>query len=270
MTPRSRSRPFLLSALALIALFAATYLVFERTYLGELIDERAFTGAVIRHTLLFRLAGILLGILPVLAVAAGVLTVAIVGVATRRFKQLVVAVAVAGIAFGLAEVLKHVLLTRAETGATISTTNTFPSGHTTTAAACAFAVFVVATPRYRRLAALIGATVTFLVGLATLVQQWHRPSDVIAGLVLVAACGCVGGAVLSWWRVPAATGPARPLTALWWVGGAAGLASLASFVMLGMSSGAHLQIAFLGGSSAILATAALLTAAGNRVFRHLS
>jgi membrane-associated phospholipid phosphatase len=257
------------SALALIAAFFATYLLFERTYFGQLVEERAFSGAAIHHSILFRAAGLLLGTLPVIAVGGSAVIVGTVALVTRRYAHLVVAVIVGGVAFAFAEVAKHLLLTRAETAATGALTNTFPSGHTTTAAAAAFAVFVVATPRFRLLAGVLGGAVATLVGLATLVQQWHRPSDIVGALLLVAACGCLGGAALSR-RARHPEESARSVTPLWWLGAVSAAVSLAAFLTLWAAPGAHLQIAFVGGSTAILATAALLTAGGVRIFGRIA
>lgn len=71
----------------------------------------------------------------------------------------------------------------------------FPSGHTTVAAALSLAAVQAAPPRWRR--HLVGPATawTVLVATATITLGWHRPSDVVAGLVVASAWArWVGGA----------------------------------------------------------------------------
>jgi len=63
----------------------------------------------------------------------------------------------------------------------------FPSGHTTAAAALAAALLLVVPPRLRPLAAGAGAAFTAAVGIAVVVIQWHYPSDVVGGILVVSS-----------------------------------------------------------------------------------
>lgn len=75
--------------------------------------------------------------------------------------------------------------------------NTLPSGHTTAAASVAAAVLLVVSPRIRPWAAVLGAGYAGATGVSTLIGQWHRPSDVVAGLLVVLLWGALGCAVLA-------------------------------------------------------------------------
>ena len=172
-----------------------------------------------------------------------------------------------------AELAKHVFLVRAETGATDLLDNSFPSGHATVAAAAAFAVFLVSPPRWRPLAAVCGGAVAVLTGVLLVIDQWHRPSDVVAAFMLVAACGCLGGIALLLWSVPRADPPARTMPALWWIAGASAVVSAVAFVIIFITvenHGSHLQIAYAGGGTGILAIGSAFAAAGNTLFRRIS
>ncbi|MBS1898183.1 MULTISPECIES: phosphatase PAP2 family protein [unclassified Microbacterium] len=273
MAARRGVAPFALAAVLLAVAFVATYLFFVRTYVGQIVDERAFVGASGQHDAVYRVAGLVLGNVPTVAVGGGILVTLIIGIVTRRFRHLTVALGVGAVAVAAAELAKHVFLERAATGATDLLDNSFPSGHATVAAAAAFAVFVVSPPRWRPLAAALGGAFAVLTGIGLVIQQWHRPSDVVAAFMLVAACGCLGGIALLLWRVPEAVPPARSLRALWWVSGASAVASAIAFVVIFVTvenHGSHLQIAYAGGSTAILAVGSAFAAAGNSLFRRIS
>src|SRR5699024_10064158 len=85
------------------------------------------------------------------------------------------------------QVIKQVLVTRDVLGPGIDVTpNSFPSGHTTLAA-CAMIALVLAGGRARVVLAPLGTAWTTAVGIGTLVVGWHRPSDVIGAIAVVAA-----------------------------------------------------------------------------------
>ncbi|NTW41804.1 MAG: phosphatase PAP2 family protein, partial [Cellulomonadaceae bacterium] len=83
------------------------------------------------------------------------------------------------------QVLKHVVLSRPDLALDDSLRNTLPSGHTTAAASVAAALVLVVPRRVRPAAALVGAAYTVATGISTLVGGWHRPSDVVAAVLVV-------------------------------------------------------------------------------------
>ncbi len=78
--------------------------------------------------------------------------------------------------------------------------NSLPSGHATVTASVAVALVLVLPAAVRGIAALAGAGVTTVVGVATVSADWHRPSDVVAALLVVGAWAAVAGAALALWR----------------------------------------------------------------------
>jgi membrane-associated phospholipid phosphatase len=62
----------------------------------------------------------------------------------------------------------------------------WPSGHSTAAAALVLCAVLVAPVRLRPAVAVLGAAFAVAVGCALLIQAWHMPSDVLAGYLMAA------------------------------------------------------------------------------------
>ncbi|MEJ2860896.1 phosphatase PAP2 family protein [Actinomycetospora flava] len=69
--------------------------------------------------------------------------------------------------------------------------NSLPSGHVTLVASLGLALVLVVPRALRPLAGLVAVAVTGIAGVATMVAGWHRPSDVLAAVGVVAATGGV-------------------------------------------------------------------------------
>ena len=67
--------------------------------------------------------------------------------------------------------------------------NTFPSGHTTSAASIAIAYAFVVPARLRELTQALSVAIALAVGCSVVVIGWHRPSDVLGGLLIAAGWG---------------------------------------------------------------------------------
>ena len=269
-----RAAPFLWGALGSAAAFVLVYLVFVRSYVGQLIDERAFAGADAWKGVSLDFAHAFLNALPALCVAlACVAALAIVSV-RHNWRVFVVVVIAAALANGSTQLLKYTILSRPAKGVDVGLSNSLPSGHTTVAASAALVVFLLASPRFRPFAAVIGAVFSIAAGASTLVEQWHRPSDVIAGLLVVAFWACAAGATLSWMRACTTEKPSR--TRLWPLALIAAVCAAGSAIALAVTyfsvqSGiTHLFIAYVGGVAAIAALGLGLAALGNRLFRALA
>lgn len=202
MRPLSRAASLSLLALVWLVVFFGLYVFFVHTSAGRGLDNRIFQAVPRHQSTWFRLSGGLLGNEALLAVGGGGLAL-IVGLRRRRFRHLAVGLATAALSVALAELLKHVLLSRPSAGAAAAVANSFPSGHAVVAPAVAVAIWLVSSARWRRTVVVAGTVVSSLVGLITVVQQWHRPSDVVSAYVLVAACACIDGAILARWPEPA-------------------------------------------------------------------
>ena len=88
-------------------------------------------------------------------------------------------------------------------------TNTLPSGHTTVAAAGLVGLMLVVPPWLRSITTALGVVGVSAYGFATLVNHWHRPSDVAAAVLVAAGWGCLAVAAV---RVAERREPLRDVT----------------------------------------------------------
>lgn len=117
----------------------------------------------------------------VLAVTA---VVALVATLRRRF-ALAVRIAIVIVGANLTtQLFKTVLLTRPYRGIGYDLANSFPSGHATVVASVVFALIAVTSQRWRSWAALGWSLVGSLILLEVIASGWHRPSDVVAAILI--------------------------------------------------------------------------------------
>ena len=274
MRATPRTWQFLATAAALVVLLAASYLFFVQGYMGQLIDEQARSGAELGSA--SGAASALLDAVPLLS--AGMVVVAVViGLLRRKGVATVVALAVVAGANLTSQLLKHELLSRPDNGATGSWHNSFPSGHTTVFVSAVFALFLVCAPRVRALVAAAGAVAIFAVGALLVASGWHRPSDVVGGVLVVAIYVFVGGAVLARVspRQARGSGPGLGLG----LGGTIGLLIVAAIVSAAAFALAYLTTdastdgataATVAGFVAIAAVTASTAALATRLFRRVA
>ncbi|KQV06493.1 hypothetical protein ASC63_03415 [Leifsonia sp. Root112D2] len=265
--------PFVGGALILAVAFAGVYLLFVTTHLGQVIDERAFTGAAAWRGGLIDAARWLLDALPALSVGLALAITVVVAIVRRNGTVFIAAVVAAVAANASTQLLKYLVLSRPDRGVAEGLSNSLPSGHTTAAASAALAVFLVCSPRMRPLVAVIGSVFSVTAGAATLVNQWHRPSDVIAALLVVGFWGCAAGFALVGSRSARAerqSGIRMPWLA--WLAVACAIVAAIGFVVTASDTAdttSHLFIAYAGGVAAIAAIGFALAWAGTRLFRWL-
>lgn len=114
------------------------------------------------------------------------LVAVIVNVVRRRWLLLVQLAVFGMLCFAVAATVKRVLPRPFLVNVASYKSNSAPSGHTLMAAAGAV-VLICAVPRvWRAVAALIGWAFTLLVALSVVQAQWHRPSDPIMSMLIVA------------------------------------------------------------------------------------
>lgn len=111
----------------------------------------------------------------------------LIAVIRKRWQLAIRAVAIVAGANITTQLLKTHLFGRPALLAEWSTPPSLPSGHTTAAAATAAALVIVVPVAWRSWAALAGSMWTFFVGITTVLNDWHRPSDVIAAILVVIA-----------------------------------------------------------------------------------
>ena len=146
---------------------------------------RALDDAVMRTAIGLGLRGEGLGVLELVGIpSVGLAVVVLAGLALARGRgdrALTVVALVAG-----AQVVTQLLkagLVRPDS----AEGNSLPSGHVTLVASLGVALVLVVPRLLRPLAGLAALAVTGLAGVATIVAGWHRPSDVVAALGVVAA-----------------------------------------------------------------------------------
>lgn len=185
----ARLRPVLsMLAAAVCALTAAGLAhLAVGTASGQRLDQLISSGAVAHEGRLSRYAELAVNSVSVPVVGA-ILVITVVLVLVRRRPWLLLPIGTLVLGANLTtQVVKRLLVTREALGPGIDITpNSFPSGHATLAATAMIAL-VLAGGRSRVLLAPLGAAWTTAAGIGTLVVGWHRPSDVIGAIVIVAA-----------------------------------------------------------------------------------
>ncbi|GLU59578.1 phosphatase PAP2 family protein [Paenarthrobacter ureafaciens] len=176
----------LLTIACMVGLFA-TYYFFVRTTMGQFIDESALVEAKELSGSAGKASTGFLDALPVTSLVIAAVVVLFVTVARRRWTAAGIAVAACIAANVATQVLKFLIPDRPDRGVQTLELNSLPSGHTTLAASAAAAVFLMVSPRWRPLAGFLGSTFAVATGVSTLINQWHRPADVVAAFLVVGA-----------------------------------------------------------------------------------
>jgi membrane-associated phospholipid phosphatase len=172
----------LLAPLALLAYSVGPTARLDRSILVRLDRAEGSNG----HELASLVAH-LVDPLPFLAILAAIVAL---GLAARRTRETAAALVLVAGANLTTQVLKHLLSHdrfEIQYGLHQPLAEAFPSGHATAAASLAVALLLVVPPRLRPLAAAAGAAFVAAVGIAVVVIQWHYPSDVLGGLLVVAS-----------------------------------------------------------------------------------
>ncbi|MFH6690174.1 phosphatase PAP2 family protein, partial [Cellulosimicrobium funkei] len=185
-----RSVPGLSGAVVALLAVAGAWLVwrfFVDTFAGQMLERAAFDGAVTGQGELWAVAEPVLDTVSVAFVVGGL--GAAMGIALLR-RRWGLAVQVAFLVVGAnvtTQLVKHSLLGREELIGGWHWENSLPSGHTTVAGSVAAALLLVVPRGARPLVAVLGGAYTAATGVSTLVGQWHRPSDVVAAVLVVLA-----------------------------------------------------------------------------------
>jgi len=185
--------PFFAGLLAAAAV-AAIYRVFVGTTLGQVVDTAAMRGAAVHHTKVVAVLNRTLNGTTLASLVLVCLVAAAIGVIRKRLDLAVGAAVMVVAANGSAQLLKT-RLDRPDLD-DFPAPNSFPSGHTTAAASVAFAMILVLPYAVRGMVTLIGAGYVAIIAVATVWAEWHRPSDAVAGLLIVLAWGGLIAAVL--------------------------------------------------------------------------
>lgn len=193
--PRRRPRPaprITAVVVAVLALWAvwATWDTFVASPLGQRADQLALEGAARGQNTLWELAEPVLGVVSNSFIGLGLAAAVILALVRGRWWLAVQVAILVGGANLTTQVLKHAVLDRpALLDVARADINTLPSGHTTVAASIAVGLLIAVPRRWRPVVAVAGAAYTAATGVSTLIGQWHRPSDVVAAILVVLAWG---------------------------------------------------------------------------------
>ena len=213
-TSRSPGRLRLRGSLLALSCLGATiglWRLFVFTHTGQMLDAMALEGSEIGSHYVSVHARALLSMVSMPAAVILVVTILIIGLLRRSHRRAVWAVVAVAGANLTTQLLKYRILWRPDFDITErwDKANTLPSGHTTMAASAAVALILLSGRRWRVLSAWAGALFTIAMGYSTLVCQWHRPSDVLAGILVPVAWGALavaGGAWRAPWSLRSGTG----------------------------------------------------------------
>lgn len=191
--PPARELPGIGSPIAAAVLAGVLVLLiwwgFVTTHHGQSLEALALEGSHIGAWRVDAQADRLLATVSVPMVAAIILAVLTIGAVRGRWLAGLAAAAAVGGANVTTQVLKYRVFERDDllNLGGWNGTNTLPSGHTTVAAAALVGLILVVPPSLRSLTTVVGTVAVCAYGLATLVNQWHRPADVVAAVLV--ACG---------------------------------------------------------------------------------
>ncbi|MFI5891295.1 phosphatase PAP2 family protein [Actinoplanes sp. NPDC051513] len=241
---------------------AAMYLAFVQTTTGQYADTTAMLGGDVHHQRVVEVLSRALNGTTLVTLVLVCLVAVAVGVLRRRI-DLAIGTGVLVLGANASCQLLKVRLPRPDLSG-FPGPNSFPSGHAAAAASVVCALILVLPAAVRGIVALAGAAYVTVIGVATVWAEWHRPSDVVAAVLLVLAWASFALFAIRLFR--RAAGPAgRPsrlttaaLLAVAVITGAAGVFGLISVAMNVRMTAALVsgRFAFLTGSAGIAAAVA--------------
>ncbi|MDO5726826.1 MAG: phosphatase PAP2 family protein [Bowdeniella nasicola] len=187
-------RPYrqrLLAAANLLLGVVALWLFFVKTPLGQILDTFAMAYVQILDRFDGPSMAIIGAVISTPTLATITAAVCLVAVVRRRWQLAARVVVIFGGANITTQLLKSYVLGRVNYLAEWATPPSLPSGHTTAAATIAVAIIIVVPSRYRPWASAFGALWVSFVGLVIIANGWHRPSDLVAALLVTGAWATV-------------------------------------------------------------------------------
>lgn len=204
--PGSRVWAWILLTILMAVGLWATHRVFVMSSRGQILDHAALASAEARLQSLHAASVSLLADLPIVVATIAALGFLVLTLWRRRWKaSLIVALAFA--AANLTTQVLKVTLERPDLPNAVPyyTGNSLPSGHATFATAAFIAVFLLVAPRWRSAVALTGAIFATTVGVATFLDGWHRPADIVAAYLVAGLWALISGFIIfrasSHWNV---------------------------------------------------------------------
>lgn len=189
-----RPRAVLATLIAVLGLLGVTALALW-TASGQELDQSAMTTVTAGRDTQLAVLSVLgyVSIAAVAIVAAGAVALALM---RGEVRLAVAAIVVIGGANLTTQLLKHVVLERAEFAGGIIAHNSLPSGHTTVIAAALGALCLVSPTWLRPVVLTAGSFAVTLTGASTVVAGWHRPADVLAAVLVCLAWTAIAALVV--------------------------------------------------------------------------
>lgn len=155
---------------------------------GQRLDQLVLTAAQNDAGPMTRIVFPVLNTVTVPVIVAAIIVAVVLTLLQRRASMVVHLVVLVAGAAATTQIVKHLVIDRTALASGLDVTpNSFPSGHTTLAAAVAVALMLASPRHVRSLVALLGAAWTAVAGIGTIAGGWHRPSDVLGALLVVGA-----------------------------------------------------------------------------------
>jgi len=186
-----------LASLLLVIFFCVEYFFFVLLRSGQWADQAGFMAwsQWWPRTELLDPVRQFLDLLPVICGVIAAIFLLYRVIRDRHFLRAVVAILACAAALASTQLLKHDVLIRPDFNFG-TTGNSFPSGHTTAAAAAMGLMYVISPPKLRPVVQPIAWLFATITGVATLVCGWHRPSDIAAGFLVAAFWMVLASAIL--------------------------------------------------------------------------
>jgi membrane-associated phospholipid phosphatase len=179
-----RARLVLLAATAVLAVWL-TYRGLVTSTTGQRLDQLAMVGSMAAAPVEATHLRHLLQAVSVPSVAVAIAALAAVAARRSRPELGAAAAATVGGANLTTQALKHWLDRPDLLG--LGHANSFPSGHVTVVASLAAGALLVSARRAQPAVAVAGVAATAVAAVATVALGWHRPSDVVGSVGVVAA-----------------------------------------------------------------------------------
>jgi hypothetical protein len=139
-----------------------------------------------------------LGTVSIGTAALGLTLCVVLALGRRRIAHALGAVVIVGGANITTQLLKREVIDRPYLDVGYALDNSLPSGHTTVVLSLVVAALLVAPHGWRLALASAGALIVTVTGASTVVAEWHRPSDVLAALLVVPIWAALVVLVLGW------------------------------------------------------------------------
>jgi membrane-associated phospholipid phosphatase len=196
--PRPTREPLLVAAGCVLATAAVWAIAFQ-VPAGARVDGTALDGlARLRYAGAWPLASFAVALVDPLPFAAVTLALTLIALARHRPRQAMVVPVVAVAASVTTELLKPLAgdSRPAPTPRFAPVNDGWPSGHMTAAMTVALCLVLVAPPRLRPSAAVLGGAFAAMQGYGVIVLGWHYPSDVLGACTVAAGWLALSIAVL--------------------------------------------------------------------------